>query len=312
MRGTAWISSRSAIATALPWSIVLASMLLAWGGLGERHPTVEPETRVAGPSPEMRNLRLAVEIQDSENEALRAELDRLRQTFAHRGATSRQQDEQDFTVGASEIGATTDQELLDVGWRYRDSLLRAMAGDEEAAEATSQAVRELVRSGADSFAVLRDIYRSTADPRARATMLRAMVRGHGTELPDFIVEELRTEPDPDLRRALAERAANLATPGNAPRLRDALLEIIATDGDPDTRTSAIFGLRYVQGADVDEALIRAAADPSEDVRLAAVSRLATRPSAQAGLSELVARDPSSRVRDVGRCKLLLADASSRP
>jgi HEAT repeat protein len=127
-----------------------------------------------------------------------------------------------------------------------------------------------------------------------------------------LVSQLREERDPELRRALMLRASQVATPSGAAIFRDQFLQVLQDDKDSDLRLAAVRGLRYAEGPEAEEALGSAAADPSEEIRLAAVEALASRPDAREELRDLIERDPSTRVREIGRCELLLKGLPTFP
>jgi len=52
--------------------------------------------------------------------------------------------------------------------------------------------------------------------------------------------------------------------------------------------------------------MRAATDPAEDVRIAALDILASRPRGQETLLELIRNDPSPRVREFAECRAVVA------
>ena len=60
-------------------------------------------------------------------------------------------------------------------------------------------------------------------------------------------------------------------------------------------------------ADAQAALLRAAKDDDEKVRLAAMDLLASRPALRTQLRDLAANDPSERVREVAQCRLMVAE-----
>jgi HEAT repeat protein len=192
--------------------------------------------------------------------------------------------------------------------RIQETLARAASGDQESARDAATALMQVLQKGAAAFPALRDAYLASADPRARMMMLPSMLFGGGEEARSFVVDQVKTETDPDLHRALLQQAAGFATPQYAPALKDTFLQTAsAPDTDAATRAAAIRGLRYAQGEDVQEALLTAASDSSEDIRLAAIENLASRPAMREALRDAIGREPSSRVREIGQCRLLIAE-----
>jgi len=248
----------------------------------------------------------------AENVELRAELERL--AFASRGGRSDQAPPPSRPAGRTEgvVDPSTTERFRDQARGFRDDLARSLSGDEPARERAYETLMELLRAGPDAFPALRDSYLSATEPAVRAMMVRALVRGRGNEAAEFVAAELASESDSGVRRALAMHAANLATPDSAPLMAEPLLQILRSTGDGETRLAAIRALRYASGPDVDDALLSAGSDPSEDVRLVAVQLLASRPGHRGPLRRLVEADVSPRVREFGRCQMLLTESPASP
>jgi HEAT repeat protein len=131
------------------------------------------------------------------------------------------------------------------------------------------------------------------------------------EVRDFLTEQALQEKDPMLRRVLISQAANYATPDGDGRLESTFIDSLGASDDADLRQAAIRGLRYASGESVSEALVKAAADPDEKVRLAAMDVLSARPELRERLSEIVSSDASSHVREIGNCRLLIAQEAQK-
>ncbi|MGH2670661.1 MAG: hypothetical protein ACRDH5_16385, partial [bacterium] len=258
-------SARSRIPVAIPWAVAAVSMCLAAAAW------LAPPVERARPdhespresSPTVSELESKLAVERAENAALRGELDRLvgRLPREKREAVTRGE------VASPEARPAVAEESKELATRYRDDVVRAIGGDEEARDAAYRGIMELVRRGPDAFPALRDAYRGTADPQARAIILRALISGRGSELPEFVAAELRGETDTELRRALAAKASELATPSAAGTFETGFLEVLGDDADPEVRAAAVRGLRYAAGEPVEQALLAAAGDASEDVRL---------------------------------------------
>ena len=294
-------------------------LLLTAGGLGVagyfvawRPPQALPPAAAPTATRELRQRGLELENARSENAALRFELDRLLGTCRAAVGAARPA-ETAGSPGPTPSARLSKEELAGLGERYAAALASAVRGDERAADEAYEAVLQLIRSGPDGFPVLRDAYLGATDPRIRAVIVRSFTAGLGPEASDFIASGLRSETDPALRAELVSHASRMVTPNTAPAFRDSFLQALDSDSDPGARTAAVRGLRFVRGdADVDRALIGAAADPVEEVRLAAIENVASRPALRSELETLLARDPSGRVRQIGQCRLLLTEPSASP
>ena len=272
-----------------------------------------PPVTGADAAQKLRKLGLELASSRSENDALRSELDRLlAKPQDGKSEATETKKPTGQPVEAPTAGASHPPRELLVGLaeRYRDALSRSTAGDERAADEAYEAVIRLVRSGPEAFPVLRDAYLATSDPRLRAVMIRAFGSTLGAEANEFVASQLQTETDPELRAELVAHAAHMVTPTTAPVFRDAFLQALASDSVPaEARTAALRGLRYVRGdLAVDRALLAAAGDPSEEVRLAAIEGLASRPALRSELQGMLTSDPSGRVREIGQCRLLLTES----
>jgi hypothetical protein len=261
---------------------------------------------------ELVSVRLALLDAYSENATLRAELDRLTLSDPNGRRTAGgdlSQDARQAVTADDSIasGAAPRGLLVDLANRYREGISRVVAGDEAAGDEAYEAVIELVRSGPEAFPVLRDAYLSTPDPAVRAVMIRALVSGHGAEAQEFVLSQLQSEADPDLRQALIVHAARLATPATVPLFRDVFLETLGSKADAEARLAAIRGLRYARGDPAaEEALLAATSDAADDVRLAALEALVSRRDLHDALRDVIAGEASSRVQAIGQCRLLLA------
>jgi len=250
--------------------------------------------------------RVRVELASAraENDALRSELDRLVEG-RRRAEWLAAEHAPESHPERADTAVPTDSPR-GIAERYRDALAKASSGDAAASDEAYEAALRLVRAGPEAFPALRDAYLSTDDPRVRAMMVRVFGAGLGREAAEFIAEQLRTETDGSVRTELLERASRMSTPTTAPLFRDAFLRIVASDADVDSRIDALGGLRYLRDdGDVDRALVVAATDSSEGVRVAAVEAMATRPELRDELERLLANDPSDHVRRIGECRLLL-------
>ena len=251
-----------------------------------------------------RRMRVELESARAENDALRSELDRLVEG-RRRSEWLAADHARESHPERADTAAPTDS-LHGIAERYRDALARASSGDTAASDEAYEAALRLFRAGPEAFPALRDAYLSTDDPRVRAVMVRAFGAGLGREAAEFIAEQLRTETDGSVRMELLERASRMSTPTTAPLFRDAFLRIVTSDADVESRIDALGGLRYLRDDhDVDRALVVAATDSSEGVRVAAIEAIATRPELRDELERLIANDPSDHVRRIGECRLLL-------
>lgn len=304
-RGASGVS----LVSALPWVIAALSLAVAAGSaLRSSSPPPAARPPASGDSTETKTLRLALATAKSENAALRQELDRLVMSAGSGRAKGALPGFAPAASGTPAEAPTPSAQLRETAEQVKEALSRAAAGDQASARDAAMGLMKLLQGGPGAIGALKEAYLSTADPKARMMMLPTMLFGGGAEARDFVIHQAQTETDPELHRALLVQAATFATPQNADTLKDTFLGTLSSsDGDASTRAAAIRGLRYAQGQDVQEALLAAASDPSEEIRLAAIENLASRPALRDSLRDAVSRDPSGRVREIGQCRLLLAE-----
>lgn len=306
MNQAGWRRNRATVLSALPWILSALGFAVAAGRWFSPGPPA-PEELPAGaqPSSELDSLRLALASAMAENSALRRELD-------HLIGTDRRQESEDPSSRnentETKLPPAAPSRLSGLSSRIVETLSRAAAGDAESARQGAMALLEVLRGGPEALEELRTAYLSTADPKARMMMLPTLIFAGGEAAGDFVAAQARAETDAELRRALVAQAAALATPERAEAMKDVFLEAARAEADPQLRVSAIRGLRYVRGPEAQELLFEAASDPSEDVRLAAIESLASRPGLRKQLRGLLEQESSSHVREIGECRLLLADS----
>lgn len=301
-----------ALLLVLPWAIAAVSLLLA-ASAWFRSETVSDSTAQSpvADSTELKTLRLALETSKAENGALRQELDRLVGRSQREEPRPAAGAESNAPGGTPKAPTLPPERLAEISSRLQESLTRAANGDPASAREAAMTLMQVLQNGKAGFSALRDAYLATADPRARMMMLPTMIFGGGEDAREFIVEQVKVESDPELQRSLLAQAAGFATPQYAPALKDTFLQAAASpDVDATTRAAALRGLRYAKGDDVQETLLAATSDPSEEIRLAAIENLATRPAMRESLRDAIGRDPSSRVREIGQCRLLIADSGT--
>ena len=297
-----------AFVAVLPWLLTAAGTVLlaaTWLAGGDGARSDGEESAVEDRPADLRALRTELATATAENAALRSELDRLVGSGQARPSGSRP-----ASGGAAAAVAPPPFEVTggtELASRISESLSRAAVGDQESAREGAMALLQALQQGPAAMEALRDAYISTGDPKARLMMLPTMLFGGGEAAREFVIEQAKAETDPELRRALLTHAAGFATPGNARELKDTFLDVLADEEDPTLRHAAIRGLRFARGKEVQERLLAAVQDPSEDIRLAAIEGLASRRGLRRQLEDAIAQDPSSRVREVGECRLLLAD-----
>lgn len=304
MEGKIRSSSGLAFLVVLPWIVAAASLALAAVGWmrAERAPVVAPVSDRVDGGTELKKLRLALATADAENNALRQELDRI-VVRGKQGAAGPATP----AAGPTPVATPRPEALKELGSRLQQSIALAAAGDQGAARDAAMAMMEVLKSGPQAFSILRDTFAATSDPKGRLLMLPTLIFSGGKEARDLLIEQVQTETDPDLHRALINQTANFATPDVAPALQDTFLKTVRSDSDANTRIAAIRGLRYAHTPQADEALLSAASDASPDVRLAAIENLASRPGLRDELRALIDAESSSEVREVAECRLLLAE-----
>jgi hypothetical protein len=289
-----------ALAVVLPWILAAVSVVFAAAEwiTPQKSP---PPPAAAQPDPEeLKTLRLALATETAENTALRGELDRL---VGQMGSARPVGSAPPAGTAPSGAAAPGGSELSN---RISEALSRAASGDADAAKDGATAMLQALQGGPESAQALREAYLNTADPKARLMMLPTMIFGGGEAAREFIVEQAKMETDPELRAALLKQASGFATPKYAESLKDTFLQTASSEEDAEVRAAAIRGLRYAKGEDVQNALLAAASDPSEEIRLAAIENIASRPALREQLRDTLAQDPSSRVREIGECRLLLS------
>jgi len=299
--------SRSGIAVlaVIPWVIAAVGLAVAasgWVAAGDDGPR---PSRVAAADPaELRTLRLALANAGAENSALRGELDRLVGSGQAAAARSR--------AARAPVGSAGEkpppEDVDELSQRIREALSRAAVGDDESAREGAMAMMKALQNGPGAVEALQKAYLETSDPKARLMMLPTMLFSGGEAAREFVVDQALTETDPELRRSLLSQAAAFATPKYATQLKQGFLDVLQAEQDPELRASAVRGLRYARGDDVQRALVDAMNDPQQEIRLAAIENLASRPATRSQLREMLARDSSPTVREFGECRLLLAES----
>jgi len=300
---------KSAASVIVPW-ILAAGGFAAAAGIWTRggEPAPPPAVAPASEDPrELKKLRLSLAASAAESDALREELDRL--LALHRGREAPAPSRQSAGAPKTVVDPVVPEELQRAVSDYRDALGRAAGGDEAADDEAYEAVMKLVRSGPAAFPLLRDAYLATSDPKVRAMMVRAFMPGQGVEAQEFLATQLRSEGDRAVREELLQRAAHMSSPATAPVFRDAFLDVLRGEGDVELKATAVRGLRHLRhDEDVSQALIAAASNPAEEVRVAALENLAFRPELRDRMREIVAAETDSKVREIGECRLLLAES----
>ncbi|MGH7856402.1 MAG: HEAT repeat domain-containing protein, partial [Candidatus Binatia bacterium] len=197
-------------------------------------------------------------------------------------------------------------EPSELAGRIRDAISRAASdGDDEAKREAAMSLMQAFQQGPEGFPALRDAHLATEDPKAKTMILPTLMFVGGEEARDLVLDQVHSVTDPELRSSLTILSVRYATPEHASALKDVYLKELGSE-DPRLRTAAIRGLRYAKGKDVQEALLSAAADPSEDIRLAAIEMLASRPALHEEIRGLIEREASPRVREIGRCQMLVS------
>ena len=294
-----------AIVPALGWLLALATTLLAasqW--LGGHEESVAPWEREE--SSEQRTLKLALSTTTAQNAALRAELDRLLV------ATSRLEPDEAADGGPDEAAPAapepSDAERAELSSRIAAAVARAARmGDAEANKAAAMSLMEAFRKGKAGFPALQDAYLAADDPKAREIMLPTLLFIGQEDARDFLIEQLAEESDPGLRRTLLQQSVRYASPEQVGKLQDTYLETLRSSEDPELRNWAIRGLRYGKGKDVQKALLSALEDPDEEIRIAAIANLASRPQMHGKIRDLQSRE-SGLVGRIAECSLLVNGA----
>jgi len=296
------LDTGSTTATVLPWILAFAGILFAasaWLGWSPRFESTLGNA--ASASQDVATLRVALASANAANESMRQELDRLRALARPPASDGRAR-----KAGDDSTHAGPDETQQEIGKRLKDALERTAQGDPAARAEAAKEIWKLLRTGAGAGAVLRDAYLATTDARARTLLLASMTLSDSPETKDFVIDQVHGEKDPQLRRVLMGQAAKYATADMAAALAPTFVQSIDSAEDPQTRIAAIRGLRYAPGSDAPAALMRAATDPSEDVRIAALDVLASRPRGQETMLELIRNDPSPRVREFAECRAVIA------
>jgi hypothetical protein len=167
------------------------------------------------------------------------------------------------------------------------------------------------QQGAQSFPALREAYLSAGDPKAKSMVLPLLMFVGGEEARDLVIDQVHSETDPELKKALTRLSVRYATPDHVAELKATYLDVLRSDdSNAEARMAALDGLRYADGDDLQEVLLEAAGDKSEPVRLAAIQALSSRPAMRQQLEDLVHNETSPRVREVGECRLLLSAGES--
>jgi hypothetical protein len=313
--GSAWRSGSAsevryerrgfAIAVFLPWLVAAVALLIGLGAWIPSAPRPQESTRAKGvDAAEMAMLRRGLATAGAENEALRQELDRLvAGGFFHGGKSA---------SGATGAPASPDAGVAAAGGephelavRLTDALARSAAGDEAARAEAAQAIWTALQGGPESFATLREAYESSPDSQSRKLLAASMLFSRSPEAVQFITDQALQEQDPDLRRVLSMQASKYGTPESAARLQGVFLDSLGNREDAELRMSAVRGLRFAKGEEVASALLGAASDPDEAVRLAAIDTLAARPDTRERVRNLLNDEPSERIRRIGNCRLLV-------
>ena len=261
-------------------------------------------------SKEIGALKIALASANATNDAIRHELDRLR--MARGSASAAGGGGGALTAGADSDtkGPTTEQQ--EMGKRLKDALAHMETGDAASKAEAAKAVWALLQSGPGAGAVLRDAYLNTHDTLGKTLVVGSMAFANAPEAKDLVIDQVQSEKDPLLRQVLMKQAAKYATPDVANALASTFVQSVDSTDDPQTRIAAIRGLRYASGAVGSQALMRAAADPSEDVRVTAIDVLLARHPQDPTLLELIANDTSPRVREFAHCQQVVTSEIQPP
>lgn len=297
-----------AIASWLAATSALALAVMVWNGGND-------ESR-EGPrrSPELLQLRLAVASMESANDALRKELDRLilGSSRVAPGSAGRRPGEDAASIGSPQDAAPrfSPAELSEMKDRAAHLLARVAAGAKEAWPEAARTLIEIMSIGSESFPILREIYEGTDQALTRSQLLPMMVfSAHPNETLPFLVGEMTQQPDPAVRRTALETAAKLSAPGTSETFRDPFLHALSAEENPQTRVLAAWGLRFSHAPEVQEALLRTASDPNEDVRRVVLRSLVSLGVEEERIQSLLEREVSPYLREYGRCLLVTSGGS---
>jgi len=297
---------------ALPWILALAG--LTFGAIVWVRVPAAPEGARSAATPDSREvntLKATLASANAMNDTLRKELDRMRATSAKGPGGAFGLPGGGGMAGTGGAGNAPSADQQEIGNRLKDALSRAQT-DPTAAAQVATTLFELLRTGPGSVDLLRDAYVNTTDPRSKKLLLMSMAFSGSQETRDFVADQLQTEKDPQVRQVLVGQAAQAATGDLAKTLAPTFIQTIDSTDDLQTRIAAVRGLRYAPGADAPGALMRAAADPSDEMRIAAIDVLASRPGDSQMVQQLLANDPSPRVREFAQCRMLVAKETRSP
>jgi hypothetical protein len=306
-RRTSGLSAGIALVSLVPWIVAVGGFvfgLTAWLTRSSEGPR---DSRAITDSADLQSIRLALEASRGENQALRRELDRLLN-----GGRLRSNSEPASGAGTASRPAAgaqlaQDPRFQELTKRLQQSLSRLGTGDREAAQSVAIDLFGVVREGRDALPALLDVYMGLSNPEAKKVMLAPMLFIGGPEARDFVLSQAESETDPGLKKLLLDQAAKYATPEVADRLTGTFVERLQSDDDSSARLTAVRGLRYARAAEAESALLKAAHDHDQQVRLAAIDVLAARPKMRQQVRDLAADDPSAHVREVAQCRLMVAD-----
>ena len=290
------------IVSLVPWVFGAAGLVLGitvWL-------TARAETRhesAPAPDAELRSLKLELAASRGENQALRRELDRL-----VGGGRARNSERTNARSDATPLPLNDDARFQQLTKRLQETLSRFGAGDREAAQTAAVDLLSVVREGSRALPALVDVYMGLSNPEAKKIMLAPMLFIGGPEAREFILNQAETETDPTLKKFLLDTVAKSATPDIADRFAPSFVDRLQSDDDANARLLAVRGLRYAQTPEAQNALLKAVHDPDDNVRLAAMDVLASRPKMRAQLREFAAADPSPHVREVAQCSLMVAES----
>jgi hypothetical protein len=300
---------RVTIRVVLPWLLAVAGVGFGSAVVFHQRAIPKPSAASVSEAKDIIALKAALASANAANEALRRELDRLRtgpatSSGAESGGASA------TTPPSDGKGPTIEQEQI--GKRLQDALARMEAGDTAAKAEAAQAVLALLQSGPGAGPVLRDAYLNSHETLGKALVIGSMAFANASETKDLVIDQVQSEKDPVLRQVLMKQAAKYATPEVANALQGTFIQSVDSTDDAQTRIAAIRGLRYASGADGVQALMHAAADPSEDVRLAAIDVLLARQPQDPMLAQLIANDASPRVREFAHCQQVVTSELAPP
>lgn len=299
----------------LPWTVAAVSALVAVvslvkgrsGGAPAELPPVEAQCDAN----DLARLRRNVATAENENRFLRAEMDRMRAMLEQKKASDKVRKEWD---GGVELTEEQRKEKLAVALQRLPELAqRLVTGEKEVYEGMREVVHSMLNAPMDDPTLFREAYDRNDDATVRRLVLPHIVARDPTNARAFLMQELRSAENPDLRTDILSNLRFATKVAEDAEAQQVLVSALEKESEPRARQAAVDILSTVAAPEVQEALLKAAgADPDEHTREVAIRTLAANPQTRERVLELTANVSDERLRTIGECTARLATYNENP